>query len=209
MNDVSESLLAARNEIVAKIQSLLLHKAGSIVVALDGGSGAGKSTLAASIENELDIALIPLDNFFSANIPDRQWDRFTVEEKLNNVFDWKQLRNCAINPLFKGDRAKWYAFDFELQRPDGTYEMQTDISECKSSNVILIEGAYSASPALSDSIDLAILVDVPVEERHLRLNARENDKDFLEKWHKRWDEVEAHYFDRVRPKSFFDSIVTF
>jgi len=43
--------------------------------------------LAALIEDEIDAALIPLDDFFSADIPDSQWDQFTVEQKLRNVFD--------------------------------------------------------------------------------------------------------------------------
>jgi uridine kinase len=82
-----------------------------------------------------------------------------------------------------------------------------DISERNPANVILIEGAYSASPELADLVDLAILVDVPVEERHRRLAVREADKSFLQKWHCRWDEVEAYYFTQVRPKQFFDLIV--
>jgi len=32
-------------------------------------------------------------------------------------------------------------------------------------------------------------------------------KNFLQKWHKRWDEVEAYYFTQVRPKRSFDLIV--
>jgi len=72
--------------------------------------------------------------------------------------------------------------------------------------VILIEGAYSASPAIADLIDLTILVDLPARERHVWLEARE-DQDFLEKWHQRWDEGEEYYFNQVRPKSSFDFVV--
>jgi len=46
--------------------------------------------IAALIEDEIDAALIPLDDFFSADIPDSQWDQ-SVEQKLRNVFDWKRL----------------------------------------------------------------------------------------------------------------------
>jgi hypothetical protein len=49
-------------------------------------------------------------------------------------------------------------------------------------------------------------VDVPLQERYARLAARE-DPDFLETWHRRWDEVEAHYFEQVRPKSSFDVVL--
>jgi uridine kinase len=202
MKNINENLITACREVIAAIEHLLIHK-NPIVVALDGGSGAGKSTLAALIKSKLEVALIPLDDFFSADIPDRQWDEFTVEEKLNNVFDWKRLRRHVIKPLLKGSPARWYAFDFASQRSDGTYPMQTEINERNPLPVILLEGAYSASPELAELVDLAILVNVPVEVRHARLEAREN-RHFLEQWHKRWDEVEAYYSTQVRPESAFD-----
>jgi uridine kinase len=201
----TEKLITAYREIVDEIEHLLIHK-NPIVVALDGGSGAGKSTLAAFIAGELKIALIPLDDFFSADIPDQQWDEFTVEQKLKSVFDWKRLRTDVIEPLLQGTPARWYVFDFASQRSDGTYPMQTHMNERNPAPIILIEGAYSASPELADLVDLAVLIDVPVEERHARLTARE-DKHFLEKWHRRWDEVEAYYANQVRTKSSFDLVV--
>lgn len=197
----------ARKTIVKQIRSLLAEKGRPIVVALDGGSGAGKSTLAAMIEKELDTALIPLDDFFAANIPDSKWDDFSVEEKLMYVFDWSRLRRDAIEPLLNGKLARWYAFDFQSGlRADGTYGMEIEPKERKPAPVILIEGAYSSSPHLADLVDLAILIDVPAEVRHARLAARE-DPDFLKSWHQRWGEAEAYYFEQVRPKSSFDLVV--
>jgi para-aminobenzoate synthetase len=176
-------------------------------VALDGGSGAGKSTLAAMLEKELDTALIPIDDFFAANIPDSKWDDFTVTEKLMYVFDWSRLRRDAIEPLLNSKPARWYAFDFQSGvRADGTYGMQAEPKELRPALVILIEGAYSSSPQLSDIVDLAVLIDVPVKVRHARLATRE-DPDFLNSWHLRWDEAEAYYFEQVRPKRSFDLVV--
>ncbi len=191
----------------AKIRRLLSTQEGPILVALDGGSGAGKSTLAPLIENQFDTVLIPLDDFFSADIPDKQWDKFGVEERLGRVFDWNRLRHQAIEPLLEGKPARWQAFDFESGlRPDGTYGMQDEIIERQPADIILLEGAYSAGPELADLVDLSILVDAPVEKRHARLAARE-DKDFLEVWHRRWDAVERYYFNQVRPKGSFDLVV--
>ena len=123
------------------------------------------------------------------------------------MFDWRRLRESVIEPLLAGSPARWYAFDFESGlRPDGTYGTQTDPIERKPADVILLEGAYTACPELADLVDLTILVDVPIEERHARLEARE-DKDFLEEWHRRWDPVESHYYTQVRPRSSFDLVV--
>jgi len=197
----------ALKTIIKQIHSLLAEKGRPIVVALDGGSGAGKSTLASMIEQELDTVLIPLDDFFSANIPESKWDEFTVEEKLKHVFDWSRVREDVILPLLKGKPARWHSFDFQSGlRADGTYGMEDKPKERKPAQVILIEGAYSSSLGLADVVDLAILVHVPREERHARLASREN-PDFLKSWHQRWDAVEAYYFEQVRSRSSFDIIM--
>lgn len=207
MNEPSRKLVSGSKQVVKQLHDLLSRKTGPVVVALDGGSGAGKSTLAGLIKNELDVALIPLDDFFAANIPDSTWDTFTVQEKLRLVFDWQRLRDLAIFPLLQGQPARWHAFDFHSGlRHDGTYGMEKEPKIVQPANVILIEGAYSASPELGGLIDFTILIDVPVHERHARLEAREP-RDFLEHWHRRWDEVEAHYFNHVRPKSSFDFVL--
>lgn len=191
------------------IRSLVAGQASPIVVALDGGSGAGKSTLASSIQSQFDVALVPLDDFFSASIPDSRWDEFTVEERLNHVFDWQRVRDSALEPLRGGRPAGWYAFDFASGvQPDGTYRMLADPVEKPPARVILLEGAYSAHPILADLVDLAILIDAPMETRHKRLASRE-EKNFLRRWHQRWDPVENYYFTYVRPRSSFDLVVTF
>jgi uridine kinase len=73
--------------------------------------------------------------------------------------------------------------------------------------VIILDGAYSASPAIEDLLDLTVLVDVPVAERHRRLAQRE-DAQFLRRWHTVWDAVETYYFTEVRPKASFDLVVS-
>lgn len=208
MSDRGRGRRTTREAILAAIERTLARQGAPVVVALDGGSGAGKSTLAAWIVEESDTAWIPLDDFFAADIPDRQWDTFTVEDKLARVFDWDRVREEAIAPLLEGRVASWHAFDFVSGlRVDGTYGMEAVAKEREPAAVILIEGAYSASPALADVVDLAILLDVPVEERHARLRCRAEDAAFLAQWHARWDEVEAYYLNEVRPREDFDLVV--
>lgn len=208
MSDWRDALLKECREVVAEIRKLLSCHNRPVVVAVDGGSGAGKSTLASLIQSQLDTALIPLDDFFSADIPDQAWDRFTIEEKLEHVFDWGRLRHRVIDPLLRREVARWQAFDFESGlRADGTYGMQEEPKQREPAEVILIEGAYSAGPQLADLVDLAILVEVPVERRHTRLKARE-EREFLRRWHQVWDEVESYYFSEVRPRESFDMVVS-
>ena len=194
-------------EVEAEIRRVREGRAKPIVVAIDGGSGSGKSTLAACVASRLDAAVIPVDDFFAADIPESAWETFSVEERLAHVFDWKRLHEDAILPLLEGSRASWHAFDFARGlRADGTYGMQAAPTEVDPAAVMLLDGAYSAGPALADLVDLAVLVDVPVEVRHARLAARE-EAAFLARWHQRWDPVEAYYFERVRPPDAFDLVI--
>ena len=199
----------AFEEIVKKIKLLQAKKHTPILIAIDGGSGAGKTTLAALIVKELDAVLIPIDDFFAGHIADDKWDDFTIEEKLDKVFDWQYLRNSAIIPLLDSKPAKWHSIDFELGiLPDGTYKLKSDHTVKNPAKIILLEGAYSFGPKIADLVDMAILVDVDIEKRHSRLAAREP-KEFLDKWHQRWDDVEKHYFSKIRPKNLYDLVVNY
>jgi para-aminobenzoate synthetase len=208
MNNPVPGLQAAADTIIAEIRRLLLNRTRPILVALDGGSGAGKSTLALWIARDLDATVVPGDDFFAAHITDAEWEARSPEDRARDGIDWRRLRADAVEPLLAGKRAKWHAFDFVAGvRPDGTYAMCTDFVVREPTAVIVLDGAYSARPELADLIDLAILVDVPVDVRHERLRARE-DKDFLDSWHARWDAAEAYYFTHVRPKASFDLVVS-
>lgn len=179
-----------------------------VVVALDGGSGSGKSTLASLLGQQVDCVVVQLDDFFAANIPDWEWDSKSIFERARDVFDWQRVRTEALEPLLAGRVARWHPFDFAAGlRPDGTYGLSEQWVEKQPAAVIVLEGAYAASPQLADLIGLKILLDVPAAERHRRLDEREMDKRFLQRWHTLWDEVENYYFSTVMPASRFDLVL--
>ena len=201
-------LKAAVDNCIAAIQQRAARSDEPIVVAIDGGSGSGKSTIALLIAERLGAALIPGDDFFAADIPDAAWDSRTPEAKAADVINWRRLRSEALDPLLAGRPAKWHAFDFAAGvRPDGTYRMRSDFVERRPAKVIVIDGAYSTGSELAEMIDISVLVDVPVAERHKRLAARGN-TDSLRAWHARWDDAEQYYFTHIRPASSFDLVLT-
>jgi uridine kinase len=202
-------LTHACSQIIALIEHFSQDHHSPILAALDGCSGAGKSTLAHLLEEKIDCVIVQLDDFFAGNIPDQEWDSRTVAERVRDVFNWKRVREDALNPLLQGQIARWHPFDFAggLQ-PDGTYGMSELWIERQPASVIIIEGAYSSSPQLADLIDLTIFVDVPIKERHKRIHEREKDEQFMQRWHSLWDDVEKYYFSEIMPKASFDLVVS-
>jgi hypothetical protein len=78
-------MLVSGEEVVVAIERVLLHWQAPTIAAIDGGGDSGTSTLPSMIADELGALLIPLDDFFSAGIPDSQQDLFTMEERLASV----------------------------------------------------------------------------------------------------------------------------
>ena len=202
----------ALTEACAAITELVTRSAASgqvpLVVAFDGRSGTGKSTLASRVAEAVQAAVVLLDDFFAASIPNADWDRMTAEERGTRVFDWARVRTQAVGPLRAGKAACWHPFDFETgPRADGTYGMKAAVVEVEPAPVIIIDGAYSSGPQLADLVDLTVLVETSETERWTRLTRRE-EAEFLAQWHARWTAVEDFYFSNVRPRSTFDLIVT-
>lgn len=200
----------AAQRILEKVDGMTASLNRPVVVAIDGGSGAGKTTLAGRIAEQRQVAVVTLDDFYQTSIPETRWPELSVEERLQGVFDWNRVKRDAIDPLRLGKPGRWHAFDFlKGLGPTGTYDLKMEATEVRPAPIIILEGAYSASPPVRDVIDLAILVSVPRPVRHARVEQRERDlEDFLDTWHFVWDAVENHYFEQVCPPTSFDLVVS-
>jgi para-aminobenzoate synthetase len=194
--------------VVGDVRRLMTGRTRPLLVAIDGASGSGKSALAALVVKPLGAALVPSDDFFAAQLTDADWDARSAAERAADAVDWRRLRAEALEPLLAGRPARWYPFDFSGgPRPDGTYGFSTRAEARAPGPVVVLEGAYAGRPELADLIDWSVLVDAPMEVRHVRLARREAAR-FLSAWHARWDAAELWYFSQVRPKSAFDRVVT-
>ena len=194
-------------EIISLIKQKLSRSTSPLVIALDGGSGCGKSTIAKCISEEVNASIIPCDDFFAATITDDEWDAKEANERARDAIDWRRLRTEALEPLLRGQSARWNAFDFESgQAADGTYKLSSEFKILDPNPIIILDGIYSAREELSDLVNLSVLVDVPIAIRHARLNERE-EATFLKAWHERWDKAEAWYLSKAKPPQSFDLIV--
>lgn len=198
----------AAERILAAIERKRQFLQRPLVVGLDGGSGSGKSTLAAKLSGLIDLALVETDGFYQTKIPETEWLSRIPEERLKFVFDWDRIRHEALEPLRESRPAKFHAFDFGYGLTEaGTYRLSQALTVVEPSPTILIEGAYSTSPALNDLIDISVLLNVPREVRHRRVELRDGDPEFLPNWHRIWDDVEEYYFTQIRPPESFDLVL--
>jgi len=200
-------IIAASSKIVKGILSLKKVDNKPLLIAVDGGSGSGKSLIAENVAKQLNATLIMTDDFYAAHITNDGWKNRSYKERASDAINWQALRTNVLEPLMHGVPASWNSFDFNAGAgPDGTYGIKPECIAYEPGDIIILEGAYSARPELSDLIDLKILIDVPVQVRHSRLKERE-EKEFLTQWHQRWDEAEQYYFRDVRPASSFDMVI--
>jgi uridine kinase len=162
---------------------------GVLVVAIDGPGASGKSTIAGIVAAATGAALIHTDDFFAG--PQE------AEQALGRYYDWRRLRGQALEPLLQGQPASFRRFDWERGSGlDGTVGVQA-------SEVIIVEGVFSAAPALSDLVGRSVFVDTPEPERLARLRGRVRP----EEWDDNWLSAERAYFLTVRPRASFDIVV--
>ena len=188
--------------VVDRITSVRQTKS-PITVALDGRSGSGKSTLADAVANALGAVVVISDDFYSGGA-DERWASKSAQEKAREAINWERLRAQVLEPLRQGEPASWHPLDFEPGI--GWRGWKDELVSLVPSDVILLDGVYSARPELDDLLDVRVLVEAAEDVRRARIARREGD-DFAERWHAIWDEAEDHYFINVRPPSSFDVVV--
>ena len=186
--------------IVSKIERQLEGHTGPLLVALDGRSGVGKTTLSKKLADKLGAVLIDGDDFYSGG-SNKQWSEMSPKDRAERCIDWRRMRTEALEPLVAGKKTVYHPFNW-----DTWYDLSDKIIKLQPARVIILDGAYSARPELTDLIDFSVLIQSQDKQRRERLKKRESGS-FMQKWHKVWDEAEDYYFSHTMPPSKFDLVV--
>ena len=200
--------------LINRLLQALVNRNTPLFVALDGRSGSGKSTIAAIVAEALGtdhqdrpiVTIIEGDQFYGGGNA-ATWDQRSTEEKVATVIDWKRQRTL-LESLRDAGAAIWYAFDWESDDWDADIiPLSSEPIRCSATPIILLEGAYSARPELSDLLDLRVLLEIPRERRRAQLLAREGEE-YRADWEERWVSAENHYFGTIVPAKEFDLVLS-
>ncbi len=152
------------------------------LVALDGHSAAGKSTLARALASALPrCQVVQGDDFYRVMAPDQRL-ALTAAEGCEQYFDWQRLAADVLRPVRDGQPARYQAYDWDH---NALGEWNSVLPE----GIIVVEGVYSARPALAPFYDAIVYVEAPRDRRWAVQRAR---GDTLA-WIERWEAAEEYY----------------
>jgi uridine kinase len=182
-----------------RITSLQKATRTPVLVALDGRSGAGKSTVAVQVGAQVGALVIDGDDFYRGGT-DAYWDALGPAEKMDLVIDWERQRSL-LEQLRRGEAVTWQPYDWDAD--DGRLGAPVTAGPAA---VVLLNGAYSARPELSDLYSQRVLLTVARDVRRERLLRREGER-YRAEWEARWSEAEDLYFDVLMPPAAFDLVL--
>lgn len=153
-----------------------------VLICIDGPCASGKSTLAALLQNVLDAALIPMDDFF---LPHPHKTAQRLAQPGGNA-DWERLVEEVLTP--------WLHRQPIIYRP---YDCHADalgpaisVTERK---FTIIEGSYSLLPAIGHHADLRVFLTIDPTLQQQRIRQRDGEKT-LQMFISRWIPLEQAYF---------------
>ena len=186
--------MISKEEAVALVEERL-EKQDRLVVALDGMSCSGKTTWARELAEKLSGSVVHMDDFF---LPA---DRFTEEMQAlpGGNMDRERFREEVLGPLAEGVDFAYAPFSCREQAllPDKV---------SVSGRLVVVEGAYALLPDWGNYWDLALFLQVSMEEQQGRLLLRNGAKGMVP-FLMRWIPREESYFKACDVRARCDAIV--
>ena len=169
-----------------------------LMVAIDGRSAAGKSTLANRLTERLPGSVIVRGDDFYRVMDDNIRFHLDPRQGYEQDFDWQRLRREALEPLRRGERARYRRYDWNTGRLG-------ELAVIEPAPVVLSEGVYMTRPELRDLFDVIVWVGTPADLRQRRQVARPEDSPA---WIDRWHRAEDHYVVSHRPDLSADLVAS-
>jgi uridine kinase len=141
------------------------------LVGIGGHGGAGKTTLASLLPG---AQIVPTDAFWSGE-----------------GFDLERLAHDVVEPLLRGEVARYAAWSWADQAPDGERVVVPV-------GLVVVEGVCALHRLLRDAYDVRVWVDAPYEVRLARGVERDGEG-ARSAWVERWIPAEERYVERDDP----------
>ena len=186
--------MITRDEAAALIAGRLQEK-GRLIVALDGMSCSGKTTFARELTERFSGSVVHMDDFF---LPQRRYMEESQALPGGNM-DRDRFRAEVLAPLAAGADFAYTPFSCREQAllPDKV---------SVSGRLIVVEGAYALLPDWGKYYDLALFLQVSMEEQQGRLLLRNGAKGMVP-FLTRWIPREEIYFAACDVKARCDAVV--
>ncbi len=151
------------------------------------------------------VSVIAGDDFYAGGSATR-WDQRSAADKADHVIDWRRQRQVLDDLRLRG-AASWSPFDWEAPDWDSdVVPLRSTTLTVTSTDIVILEGAYSARPELHGVLDVLVLLDTPPQQRRRQLLEREGDE-YRTDWEARWSAAEDHYFGTIMPPDRFDHVL--
>ena len=170
---------------------------GQLLVAIDGLGGAGKSTFAAELSAHLpNSGNVEVDDFYRP-MEHSDRSRLAPQDGYEQYFDWRRLRDEALEPLSRQLRARFRRYDWATNG-------LADWRDVAPQDVVIVEGVFSTRPELRPLLGVTVYVDTSPEVRVARMRARRyEDLNWLESWMA----AEEWYVEHIRPAEHVDLVL--
>lgn len=142
-----------------------------VLVGIGGHGGTGKSTLAEALP---DAQVVPTDAF---------WD--------GDAFDLSRLQREVLEPLLRGEPARYAAYDWAAGAPGGERTVEPR-------GLVVVEGVCALHRMFRDAYQVRVWVEAPRDLRLARGVARDGEE-ARAVWEERWMPSEDRYVERDDP----------
>ena len=159
---------------------------GRVILAIEGGSASGKSTLASLLAEVYGCTVFHMDDFF---LRPEQRTPARLAEVGGNV-DRERFLAEVLTPLCRGESVFYRPYDCAT----GEVAPPTPVTPGK---LVVVEGVYSMHPALAESYDLSVFLDISPDAQMARIEKR-NSPAMAERFFREWIPLETRYFEEMR-----------